>query len=289
MHLKLSVNRIFPLDSGRENNFARERYSIYCSGVLWSNYYLDIIANPVQPYKMNKKDGHHGYLLVINNIKRRAAEFDDQRLVETFIALGYRLYRDVCHRDLTADGIRQLTRELAFADHSQYDSVVVCLLSHGGVGFINGSDGVSIDLEEIRHYFVQSPTLAGKPKLFFIASSRGNKVPETHCVHADSDDDESPIMLLPQQSDIFFGYSTTPDTKSFRFTDKGSWYVTELCKSLNAHHKDLDLLSMVQLAHYEVTHNPEYTYERHNLKGGSRMYKQAPQMVSTLTHPLYLN
>ena len=244
----------------------------------------------LQPYKMKPSNGYHGYVLVINVIHvhghdiREGAEFDDERLVKTFKTLGYRLYGNKSHRNLKADEIRHLTNEVASTDHSQYNSVVVCLLSHGGAGFIYGSDGIPIQLGEIRQFFVHSPTLPGKPKLFFIQSCRGRQLPPARTVQTDDDEDDgsSHRILLPQQSDIFFGYATTLDTKACRFTDEGSWYVIELCKSLDAHYKELDLLTMVQIAHYEITHNPQYVYQRVD-----RIYRQAPQMVSTLTHPLH--
>jgi Caspase domain len=54
-------------------------------------------------------------------------------------------------------------------DHSDADCFVCIILSHGGDGFIYGTDGI-IRVSELVDMFKgdECPTLAGKPKMFFI-------------------------------------------------------------------------------------------------------------------------
>ena len=249
---------------------------------------------PTQPYRMSKSNGHHGYALIINNInvsgreRRLGAEVDDINLAKTLETLGYKLFEDKCHRDYTAKEMTELFNKVTMeTDHSQCDSFVCCLLSHGDVGKVYGSDDRPIILEDIKNSVIHCPSLVGKPKIFFITSARGGRLPETHIV----DHEYADPILIPQDSDLFFGYSTSENTLSCRFTDIGSWYIIELCDALNKYHKELDLLSMVQIAQRQVAHKDEYIYERNERskdgKSVTKSYKQSPQMVSTLVSPVY--
>ena len=252
-------------------------------------------ATPIKslkPYNMPKYNGHHGHALIINNIniyrreKREGAEHDDVNLVNTFQLLGY-----ICsqHRNKTADEILGLINWVVKIDHTHYNSFVCCLLSHGDSGKIFGSDDKPIYLDDVKEDIISIPSLLGKPKIFLVQACRGGRLPDARATEFDGDTSTNRI-LLPNESDVFFGYATTPNTKACRFTDIGSWYIIELTKSLKEHHKELDLISMVQLAHYEVATNKEYMYKR-NVKGPNgrteeKVYRQSPQMVSTLIRPV---
>ena len=239
-------------------------------------------------YDMKKYADYHGHVLIINNInnsvrsRRDGAERDDENLSQTFKTLGY-----MCHvfRDQTAEQILELIQNMAALDHTQYNSFVCCLLSHGESGKIYGSDDKPVYIKDIEQDIISIPSLIGKPKIFIIQADRGSRIASAHARVIDDK-----FYLLPQDNDVFFGYATTPYSKSFRFTDTGSWYIIELTKALQTYHKELDLVSMVQIAHHQVATDPEYVYERYE-KGPEGevvklIYKQSPQMVSTLTRPV---
>ena len=278
-------------DDGLLNIFRRDR------PVGNSSVSREDLPLPLQPYKMSKADGHHGYALIINNInisgreKRQGAEKDDENLSKTLNTLGYKLFGGRCYRDRTAKEMTELFNEVTMeTNHTQYDSFVCCLLSHGDAGKIYGSDDRAIKLEDIKNSVIHCPSLIGKPKIFIIQSCRGGRLPEAHAIEVD-DHENTGRILLPQESDLFFGYATTENTKACRFTDTGSWYIIELCEALNKYHKDVDLLQMVQYAHLQVACKDEYVYERNEKSKDGKMitktYKQSPQMVSTLVRPVY--
>ena len=233
--------------------------------------------------------GYHGHALIINNInivgrdRRKGAEHDDENLLKTFGTLGYK-----CHvfRDQTAGQILTHFKHMCTLDHTDCDSFICCLLSHGDSGKIFGSDDKSVYLEDIKEDILQIPSLVGKPKIFILQCDRGGRLPSARPLI----NDDGSTYLLPQENDLFFGYATTPNTKSCRFTDIGSWYIIELTKALQTYHKELDLVSMVEIAHRQVATDPEYVYERYvkgpNGKSVKKTYKQSPQMVSSLTRPV---
>lgn len=247
---------------------------------------------PVEPYKMSKHDGYHGHALIVNNIniagrdKREGAEHDSENLLKTFNILEYK-----CHSfiDQTAEQMLAHIAEMVELDHTHYDSFVCCLLSHGDSGKVFGVDDKAVYLEDIKEDILQIPSLVGKPKIFIVQACRGGRLPSAHSIQFDDDSTTNRIQL-PHESDLFYGYATTPNTKACRFTDIGSWYIIELTKALQRHYKELDLMSMVQIAHYEVATNPEYVYERKekgpNGKTVKKTYRQSPQIVSTLIRPV---
>ena len=241
------------------------------------------------PYEMNKDP--HGLVLIINNINfkqhraRAGAGVDGEKLATVFTNLRYRLYRGRIHINCTKGQMEELLKSVAQVNHSQYDSFICCILSHGKLDAVYGTDEFQLSMEDIRKPIINCESLVGKPKIFFLQACRGLDSPEGRYIQTDGGGDER--IFLPHDNDVFFGFSTTPDTRSCRFTDIGSWYVIELCKSLEAHHRELDFLSMVTAAHYEVATNPEYVLERPDSYGRVKRYKQSPQIVSTLIRPVY--
>ena len=57
------------------------------------------------------------------------------------------------------------------------NSAVVVLMSHGGTGYIYGTDFEKVDVKDIQAELdgKKCPNLEGKPKVFFIQACRGSK------------------------------------------------------------------------------------------------------------------
>ena len=95
-------------------------------------------------------------------------------LSETFLTFGYdlRLYAN-----LTKDQLIQTVDEIATNGMlKDYASLVVCLLSHGGLGTIEGVDGQPvIVISDIQWAFnsQKCPELINKPKIFIIQACQG--------------------------------------------------------------------------------------------------------------------
>ena len=247
------------------------------------------------PYPMRRRP--HGLCLIINNKTfvgnhRHGSQYDESALSQLFSTLGYQLYKGKIHRNCSAEEIKYLLKVVADSDHSQHDSVVVFIGSHGQKvqdrDEILGVDKETVSIDEIQSFFVNCESLLGKPKIFFIEICRGEQqLPEGRRVELDGDVDEPSFMLIPRDSDLFFGYATTPNTKAIRSMKTGSWYVMKLCTILQEHYKNMDLLSMVTAVHHQVTANHQHTFKKSETTYGT--YKQSPQLVSTLTRPVYFD
>lgn len=71
--------------------------------------------------------------------------------------------------DLTFKQIDQHLEEAASANHNDADCIFICVLSHGELNILYASDHAYKPDMLWSHFTAEKcPTLAGKPKLFFI-------------------------------------------------------------------------------------------------------------------------
>ncbi|CAG2226391.1 caspase-8 [Mytilus edulis] len=158
-------------------------------------------------YEMTSKP--RGICVIINNKKfikmkaREGTDVDQARLEATFKKLGFKI---AVYRDLTVKNMADVMKDISIMDHSKFNALVVCVLSHGGENFIYrmddrggktgnsrrqlvhgdgdrliqgnfvyGVDDKPIPIRYLTMYFQSSKckTLANKPKLFFIQACQG--------------------------------------------------------------------------------------------------------------------
>ena len=122
------------------------------------------------------------------------------------------------------------------------------MLSHGDKGIVFGTDEKPVSLQDMTKPFKsgQAPTLAGKPKLFFVQACQGDNyqrgsLPCPPRPREDEGDRQEPLETdagriegekVPWDADFLLGMATVPDCKSFRNTTTGSIYIQELCRQL---------------------------------------------------------
>ncbi len=230
---------------------------------------------PSSPYAMNQQ-GNHGYALIINNInidgkeERKGAVHDGSKIANTLRNLGYQLVGNKVHIDCTAYQIEQLIKEAINIDHTHNDSFICVFMSHGDSNGIFGIDDQLVYLNDIINKVSKCETLLGKPKIFFVQACRGGTQTD-----------------LQQNDDVFIGFATSSNMEACRFTDTGSWYITELCNALEQHPL-LDLEQIMTIVRENVHTKPEYVYTRKDGKEWNS-YRQSPHAIGTerkiyLTH-----
>ena len=133
-------------------------------------------------------------------------------------------------------------------DHSDNDCILVAILSHGELGYIYAKD-CQYKLDSIWGSFTANhcPTLAGKPKLFFIQACQGDQLDGGVTLQPKTETDSASSMSykIPTHADFLIAYSTVPGFYSWRNTTKGSWFMQSLCHELVAHGKKLDILTLL--------------------------------------------
>ena len=165
--------------------------------------------------------------IVLNN--RAGAAKDEEHFVLTFKFLGYEI---VVHRNLSSAEMYAKMEGLNNVDHSNYDSLVVCVSSHGNQRSIYGSDSVEVKRNEFCNSIKTCPSLKGKPKLFFIQACRLPVVDAD--AHGEGQEEETTPMDTPlhPDADILVANSSTPDNAAYISPDQGSWFVTSLKRKL---------------------------------------------------------
>nr|AMA01983.1 caspase 8 [Hippocampus abdominalis] len=256
------------------------------------------LSDQTEYYAMNHIP--HGLCVIINNEeflveklkKRVGTQVDERALDSLFSKFGFQV---IVHSNLTAEEIRRQLNNIATRNFSEEDALVVCVLSHGDNGCVHGSDGEAVSLQELTQPFTSgfAPTLAGKPKLYFIQACQG-KALQTGFLPLSSkprgvaedtrnqlETDAGPIQdeTVASEADFLLGMATVSNCKSFRNTNTGSIYIQELCKQLGRSAmspQGEDILTVLTRVNREVS------------RGVFLNAKQMPQPKYTLTKTLIL-
>ncbi|XP_075036227.1 caspase-8-like [Mixophyes fleayi] len=254
----------------------------------------------VEEYTLDKIP--HGWCLIVNNHifnkarslgltfkDRRGTEKDAEAITRVFKPRGYEVEE---HKNLARKGILDIMEQYKKKDHSQSDSFVCFVLSHGDKGIVYGVDGEKVSIKELTNYFngLNCQTLVGKPKVFFIQACQGDK--DEKGVIYDKDGNESIYVndgsegRLPVNADFLTGFATVEDHTSLRDTESGSIYIQNLCKVL----KDPqcfqeDLLSILTRLH-QIIAIKDYTLTKED--GSEVCVKQMASFKSELRKLLIL-
>ncbi|CAO2615912.1 Casp8 [Lemmus lemmus] len=250
-------------------------------------------------YQMKSKP--RGYCLILNNHDfsearqnvprlhkmkdRKGTEHDEDALTETFQKLHFEV---VSYKDCTAREICEILRTFQSMNHKSKDCFICCILSHGDKGIIYGTDGKEASIRELTSYFtgLKCPSLAGKPKVFFIQACQGDSVQKAVPIETDSEekgnfldmDLPSPRNYIPDEADFLLGMATVKNCVSYRDPVHGTWYIQSLCQSLRERCPlGDDILSILTGVNYDVSNKDD----RRN------MGKQMPQPIFTLRKKLF--
>uniref|UniRef100_A0A673AUT9 Uncharacterized protein n=1 Tax=Sphaeramia orbicularis TaxID=375764 RepID=A0A673AUT9_9TELE len=242
---------------------------------------LNYTLHPQRPSQESSSAGNRGIL----TFNLMCVCFVTVALTEVFTRLGFKV--DV-EKDLTADEIRTKVQNLGRENFVDHDALVVCVLSSGEEGVVYGSDECMVSLRDLRWPFAadRAPTLAGKPKLFFIQACQGDGYqrgalpcsPQPRQGEFSLPQPETTTQFdfdtLASEADFLMGMATLPGYKSFRNTTTGSVYIQELCRQLMRSMDDI--LTILTRVNREVN------------KLNLLTYKQMPQPYYTLTKRLVL-
>lgn len=234
-------------------------------------------------YKMDKTP--HGICLIINNSKfyhsggmdkahpdRGGAHVDQHNLEQTFKYLQYKV--EVLE-NLSAQKMNATMLEVAGRDHSQYDSFLCCILTHGEKEVVHGADSEPVNLNDLTGVMKMCPTLRGKPKLFLIQACRGEA--EGEAIKLQDEDIQQDTgggpysNTIPKEADFFFGFATPTGNAAYRSRRYGSWFISEVCQVFVNNAYKLNLNAMMKKVNNRVS--KAYT------KDGN---KQAPEFVDRL-------
>lgn len=212
---------------------------------------------------------------------RQGNQKDVEQLQELWQFLNFEV---ILKHDLVSEEIYDVLRDISRMDHSLFDCFVCCLLSHGADGGIFGTDCELVEIKDITALFkgVACPSLANKPKLFFIQACRGQNFDRGAQLQMDAaevdPDDAIRHNAEPNESHFLLGYATPPGYVSWRSQIHGSWYISKLCEVFRKFCERFDVMTMMVKVNDEVS-------EAFTKRG----YKQCPAPVVTLRRRIYFN
>ncbi|NWZ61391.1 CASP8 protein, partial [Acrocephalus arundinaceus] len=230
-------------------------------------------------YKM--KNNPHGYCLILNNYKfknpchnREGTLQDGEAVKRVFTWLQF---ETVEYMNLEAKKMYDTVKEYSKKTHRNMDCFVCFIFSHGEKDKIKGVDDECVNIEDLVSCFTGTncPTLAGKPKVFFIQACQGSLGHPSVTIESDSSGhlevDASPLMSIPDRADILIGMSTVEHCLSFRSPKNGSVYIQSLCEKL-------ELLCPLRKDLTTILTEVNNEVARRELAGS----KQMPKITSTL-------
>uniref|UniRef100_W8AV04 Caspase-8 n=1 Tax=Ceratitis capitata TaxID=7213 RepID=W8AV04_CERCA len=150
---------------------------------------------------------------------RDGSNMDKERLKEVFTQFGYRpqVFENLTHIEMM-HRIRE-TVKLSF----QFDSLIVCILSHGIDGSVYGSNSIPVEIVEIEH-IITGDMLLGKPKLLIIQACQKDESPIN---------ERRKLYMDPHRfGDLVKAMSTVPGYSAMRHTIEGTWFIQELCDAV---------------------------------------------------------
>lgn len=228
-----------------------------------------------------------GLCLIINNQdfskskqylqRREGTMVDEERLIKVFKWLQF---DTEIKRDCKREDILSALQELSRRDHSNVDCLVCCILSHGELEGVFGVDGVSVSLKELKEPFngLKCPSLADKPKLFFIQACQGNDQQKPVDLESDGPSGRHVVSdankySIPSDADFLLAMSTVPSFVSFRERSNGTWFIQTLCQNLiQMVPRGADLVSILTKVNGDVSKRTDITGQK----------KQMPQPAFTL-------
>ncbi|XP_072025769.1 uncharacterized protein [Amphiura filiformis] len=213
------------------------------------------------------------------------------KLRNTLIKLGFNVR---VMRGLMSLDIISALRFLSLEDHSYFDSLVVCILSHGTETTIVGPDGIAVDIKQLTDIFSSEncPMLAHKPKLFFLQmlENKNSKHTEKSSPRRSPTFDSEtppppppPQILLPDDPDFLLTFALVP--KSAISESKQSvyhFYVGVLFGMLERFARKLNLLDVMTTVHSEIKRIRLSTDKASSVH-------ITPRLQSTLKYNVYLS
>uniref|UniRef100_A0A0P4VSE4 Putative caspase n=1 Tax=Rhodnius neglectus TaxID=72488 RepID=A0A0P4VSE4_9HEMI len=234
-------------------------------------------------YNMNhKKRGlaiifNHQTFIVPNLKDRNGTNVDSEQLKMCFKKLDFDVHS---YNDLGVKALLETVEKVSAEDHSDYDCLVVAILTHGEEGLLFARDS-AYKHEQVFDNFRgdKCPSLVGKPKIFFIQACQGSRLDGGVSLVTEKDSSVC-YYKIPIYADFLIVYSTIPGFYSWRNTTNGSWFIQALAAELRESGTMYDLLTILTFVSRRVAVDFE---SRVPDNSSMDKQKQIPCVTSMLT------
>ncbi|XP_034489050.1 caspase-like [Drosophila innubila] len=256
----------------------------------FEGYYSPVPDRHAAEYNMNHKK--RGMAIIFNHKNfdermgqdtRHGTDVDVANLERVLQQLHFDViqYKDLCHNEIV-----RVVKRAASENHENNDCILIAILSHGIKGYIFANDGM-YKLADICDFFTPNncPTLAGKPKLFFVQACQGDQMDGGVTMKVQTDGSSDVSYKIPLHADFLIAYSTLPGFYSWRNQKKGSWFIQSLCLELESNGKHLDLMTLLTF----VCRRVAVKFESNTDNPDMHQKKQIPCITTMLTRTVLFN
>ncbi|CAH1119633.1 unnamed protein product [Phaedon cochleariae] len=196
----------------------------------------------------------------------------------------------ISHDDLTFMQIIEVLEVVSKMDHSESECLFIAVMSHGDKGILFAKDR-EYPTKRLWTFFspIHCPSLAGKPKLFFIQACRGNDTdPGVRVCYTERDsfNENNKTYSIPVMADILVMYATVEGYFAWRDPRNGSYFIQSLVSQIRKHRQSKDLLSILTCVNREVAIGFTSAEPRCSQLDGK---KEMCSIVSMLTRSYYLD
>ncbi|XP_026285621.1 caspase-2 isoform X1 [Frankliniella occidentalis] len=215
---------------------------------------------------------HENFSIPRLNLKSSPRIVDCENFKNTLESIGFKVH---IYSDFTVSEINEVILEVASDNHSDRDCLFIAVLSYRQQAYLCAKDGF-FNLDSLwTPFFADScPTLAGKPKIFFIHASEPNG---SHCDSLDNpkyketETGNSNSYKIPVITDFLIVYSTCPDVK----------FMKALSEELKSKGSILHLLTIILSVKQLVDQNPVVV---HQLTRLIKFSQNKSQLQTTTSH-----
>ncbi|KAG5671006.1 hypothetical protein PVAND_001230 [Polypedilum vanderplanki] len=206
-----------------------------------------------------------------NLTERKGTIKDREALQSLFESFNYHVTtkNDLTHIEVLRE-VDKITKQ-----SSEYDGLIVCVLSHGHEQIFYGSDSVPIFIRDVKE-IMSSKLLLHKPKILLIQACQGTSLQRSvrRIVPSTENDGPSTSSLISgsTRADFLIFWSTIEGFASVRHIDQGSWFIQELVKRIRETYRTTNLLDICTAVIREVS-----------LRRGYRDECMLPKLESTFT------
>ncbi|KAK4872531.1 hypothetical protein RN001_014560 [Aquatica leii] len=189
----------------------------------------------------------------------------------------------IIYNDLTYVEILQKLYNIAKKDYSNFDCLVIFVLTHGRNGKLFARD---IDYYPDVYWknFNDRSSFMHKPKLIFIQGPRGDEADDGVRILKTIPTKTDTTYLIPHIPDVLLMYSCYDGSYSWRCGITGSSFVQCLSKEFKLRAKHDDILTLLTFVNQRIS--KYFIRLPDNIRDDKR---QIGTIVSTLTRVLYLN
>lgn len=197
---------------------------------------------------------------------------DSKLLKETLQKLGFIVE---VHSNCTKKEIKENLQRVADVDHQNNDCISIAVLSHGKAGRLEARDG-SYAVNELWDILIETASLIGKPKLFFI-QAYSDEIQKDSFVTTGS---MVNYIKFPVVADLLV--MSCEEHLGSLSRGKGSSFIQALCREFDDYGKTLEFLRLLARVNRKVSR-----FQSIESTNGKYTVQQMPSIVSTLTKNLY--